>query len=51
MRLPLLLQKQKSKAAVEQILLWQPEHIIISHGRRFESNADAVLRRLFGWLL
>jgi Domain of unknown function (DUF4336) len=51
MRLPLLLQKRKSKASVERILSWQPERIIISHGRCVESNADAVLQRLFGWLL
>jgi len=51
MRLPLRLQRQKSKAAVERILSWQPERIIISHGRCFESNAGAVLRRLFGSLL
>lgn len=51
MRLPLLLQKRKSKAAVERITSWQPERIIISHGRCFESNAGAVLRRLFSWLL
>jgi hypothetical protein len=48
MRGPLLLQKRKSKASVERILSWQPERIIISHGRCFESNAGAVLRRLFG---
>ena len=51
MRLPFLLQKRKSKAAVERILSWQPERIIVSHGRCFESNACAVLRRLFGALL
>jgi hypothetical protein len=51
MRGPLLLQKRKSKASVERILSWQPERIIISHGRCFESNAGAVLRRLFGSLL
>jgi hypothetical protein len=45
------LQKRKSKASVERILSWQPERIIISHGRCFESSAGAVLRRLFGSLL
>ncbi len=50
MRLPLLLQKRKSRAAVERILAWRPERIILSHGRCFESNADAVLRRLLGSL-
>jgi hypothetical protein len=51
MRLPLLVQKRKSKAVVEQILSWRPERIIISHGRCFESNAIAVLRRAFSWVL
>jgi hypothetical protein len=51
MRLPLLLQKRKAKAAVERILSWQPERIIISHGRCFESGADAILRRLLGSFL
>ena len=51
MRLPLRLQRQKSKALVERLLSRQPERIIISHGRCIESNAGAVLRRLFGSLL
>ncbi len=51
MRLPLLLQRRKLKVAAERNLSWQPERIIISHGRCFESNADAVLQRLFGSLL
>jgi hypothetical protein len=51
MRMPLLLQKRKSRASIERILSWQPERIILSHGRCFESNAGAVLRRLFGSLL
>lgn len=51
MRLLLLLQKRKSETAVERMLSWQPERIIISHGRCFESNADAVLRRLFGFAM
>ncbi len=51
MRLPLLLQRQKSRAAVEKLLSWKPEGIILSHGRCFESDGSAILRRLFGWLL
>jgi hypothetical protein len=51
MRLPLLLQRRKSRAAVEKLLSWEPEGIILSHGRCFESNGNAVLHRLFGWLL
>jgi hypothetical protein len=51
MRLPLLLQKRKTRAAVQKILSWQPERIILSHGRWFESNARATLQRLLGWAL
>ena len=51
MRLPLLLQRRKSRAAVEKLLSWKPEGIILSHGRCFEINGSAVLRRLFGWAL
>jgi hypothetical protein len=49
MRLPLFLQKQKSKAAVERILSWQPDRIIISHGRCFESDGAVVIRHAFSW--
>jgi hypothetical protein len=51
MRLPLLLQRRKSRAALEKLLSWQPEGIILSHGRCFESNGSATLRRLLGWAL
>ncbi len=47
MRLPLLLQKKKATAAVERILSWEPQRIILSHGRCFESNAGEILRRIF----
>src|SRR6266542_3493016 len=40
MRLPLLLQKRKTRAAAHKILSWQPERIILSHGRWFDSNAS-----------
>jgi hypothetical protein len=51
MRLPLPLQRRRPKAAVERILSWRPERIVISHGRWFESNAGAVLRRVFPSML
>jgi hypothetical protein len=51
MRLPLLLQRRKLRAAVEKLLSWQPEGIILSHGRCFESNGTAILRRLLGWAI
>ncbi len=49
MRLPLLLQRRKSSAAIERLLSWQPQRIVLSHGRCFESNGTAILRRVFGW--
>jgi hypothetical protein len=51
MRLPLLLQRRKTRAAVEKMLSWQPERIILSHGRCFETNGGWVLRRVFAWAL
>jgi hypothetical protein len=51
MRLPLLLQRRKTRTAVEKMLSWQPERIILSHGRCFETNASVVLRRVFAWAL
>ncbi len=50
MRLPFRLQKRKTRAAVEKILSWQPERIIISHGRWFESNGSATVERLFRYI-
>ena len=48
MRLPLLLQRQKAEAAIRKIHSWQPERILLSHGRCFDTDADAVIRRIFG---
>jgi hypothetical protein len=49
MRVPFLLQKRKTRTAARKMLSWQPERIILSHGRWFESNGSATLERLFGW--
>jgi hypothetical protein len=48
MRLPLLLQRQKAEAAIRKIYSWQPQHILLSHGRCFDADADKVIRRIFG---
>jgi hypothetical protein len=44
MRLPLLLQPRRAKAAIEKIYLWQPQRIVLSHGRCFDADADKVIR-------
>lgn len=48
MRLPLLLQRRKAKAAIAQIHLWHPQRILLSHGRCFDANSDQFIRRIFG---
>jgi len=47
MRLPLLLQKRRARAAIGKIRSWQPERIVLSHGRCFDADADKVVRRIF----
>lgn len=39
------------KEAVERMLAWRPERIVIAHGRWFERNGTEELRRAFRWLL
>ena len=51
MRLPMLLQRRKARAAVHTILAWQPERITLAHGRCLESNGSEMLRRVFAWAL
>ena len=43
--------KAPFKAAVEQMLRWSPERIIIAHGRWYPTDACHELRRAFRWLL
>jgi hypothetical protein len=47
MRLPLLLQRKKARAALQKIRAWDPLRIVLSHGRCFETGADRVVDRLF----
>jgi hypothetical protein len=48
MRLPLLLQRQKAEAAIKKMYSWQPQRIVLSHGRCIDDNGDEVIRRIFG---
>jgi hypothetical protein len=49
MRLPLLLQWKRTRAALERIQSWRPERIVLSHGRCFDTKAEDVLRRTLGY--
>jgi hypothetical protein len=39
------------RAAVETMLGWDPERIVLAHGRWYEANGSAELRRAFRWVL
>lgn len=39
------------RAIVERMIAWDPERIIIAHGRWYEENGTAELRRAFRWVL
>ncbi len=51
MRLTFRKQKTELKAAVETMIGWEPERIIIAHGRWFRQGGAAELGRAFRWLL
>ena len=48
MQIALILQQRAAKAARARIYSWQPERIVLSHGRCFEAGAERVIERIFG---
>jgi hypothetical protein len=51
MRRTFLRQRPQLTAAVERMLAWQPERVVLAHGRWYERDGTAELRRAFRWLL
>jgi hypothetical protein len=47
----LTFRKAELRAAVEQMIAWEPERIVIAHGRCYDRDGAAELRRAFRWLL
>lgn len=43
--------RQPLREAVERMIAWQPERIVLAHGRWYGRDGAAELRRAFGWLL
>jgi hypothetical protein len=43
--------KEELRAAAKTMLGWNPERIIIAHGRWYDGNGAAELRRVFQWAL
>lgn len=42
--------KAQARQCVQQVLQWQPEKVILAHGRWYKQNGTAELRRAFRWL-
>ncbi|MDZ4368627.1 MAG: DUF4336 domain-containing protein [Afipia sp.] len=51
MRLTFRSKKPELKKAVETMIGWNPERVILAHGRWYEANGAVELRRSFRWLL
>lgn len=51
MRFTFRRERQQLREAVEAMLAWQPERVILAHGRWYERDGAAELRRAFRWLL
>jgi hypothetical protein len=51
MRLSFLGHRRELRQAVERMITWAPERIILAHGRCYETDGAAELRRAFRWIL
>lgn len=43
--------RARLRAAVDQMIRWEPEHVILAHGRWFDTDGAAELRRAFRFAL
>ena len=50
MRMTFLGQKDQARQCYRRMLNWQPEKIILAHGRWFDKDGTAELKRAFRWL-
>ena len=50
MRLTYFGRKRQARACLARMLAWQPQRIILAHGRCYLSEAQAELARAFRWL-
>ena len=42
--------KEAARASFERMVAWNPERVIMAHGRPYGRNGTAELRRAFRWL-
>jgi hypothetical protein len=50
MRLTYLGHRTEARACLARMLAWQPQRIVLAHGRCFLQDGEAELRRAFAWL-
>lgn len=46
MRLPLFLQRRAAGTVAAKIREWQPQRVLLCHGRCFDANAEEIIRRI-----
>ncbi|WP_230530280.1 DUF4336 domain-containing protein [Microvirga roseola] len=51
LRLAIRLRRSEARQAAERILAWNPERVILGHGRWFEKEGTAQLKHAFRWLV
>jgi uncharacterized protein DUF4336 len=51
LRFVVRLRRKEAQEAVARMIAWSPERVIFSHGRWFERDGTANLKRAFAWLL
>ena len=51
MQLSFLFRRKAVRAAVQRMIAWQPQRVILAHGRWYEEDAAAELRRAFRWVV
>ena len=50
MRMTFAGQKDQARASYKRMLEWQPEKVILAHGKWYEENGTEELKRAFRWL-
>ena len=50
MRVSFLGRRRALRAAVRRMLAWQPERVILAHGRWYAKDGAAELARAFAWV-
>ncbi len=51
MRLTVWRQRRQLRDAIRQMIAWQPERVVLAHGKWFDTDGAAELRRAFRWVL